>query len=160
MIATKYKVAKYKGEIVSHLKSTIGIGSNNIEKLRKLGIETTSELLKKGALPDDRRRIAQAINVKTFQVLEWIVCCDFLRIKGMKCAYLDLLNACGISTVQDIAMYKPKELYAKLVSVNNARMIVTRLPSREQVKSWISQVKQLPAIIWFDGMFCCGIGQS
>lgn len=146
------------GEIVPHLETADGIGRDQIDKLRKMGIETTSMLLERGTLPRERKKIAKILGVSPSLVLEWVVYSDFFRIKGMKREYVRLLQDAGVATVQELAMCDSEDLLKKLAGVNAEKRLLRRLPSRDQLKRWISQAKGLPSVIWFEGMYCCGLG--
>lgn len=136
------------------------IGRNYVEKLDQMGIETTSMLLRKGALPEKRIELAEKLGLNPSKILKWVIYCDFFRLKGMKPEYVDLLQAAGIATVQGIMGYDYEDLARKLSSVDAEKRLVSKLPSRKQVISWIAQAQELPGLIWFDGMYCLGLGRG
>lgn len=131
-----------------------GLGRDNINKLNKMGIKTTLDLLTRGALPTDRAEIAKELTVETSTLIRWIIDCDFFRLKGMRTEYVDLLHKVGITAVQELAFVSP-ELFGKMLE--NVNSFPNPLPSRQLIKSWIKQTVDLKPIIWFDGMFCLGL---
>lgn len=140
-----------------YLKIVNGIGRKNVDKLREIGIETTSTLLDKAALPAKRVDLASKLKIDTALILKWVIYSDFFRIKGMRSKYVELLQAADIDTVQVLALYEPEELYDILLSVNTEKNLVGKMPSLKQLQNWIIQAGELPAVIWFDGMYCRGI---
>lgn len=143
-----------------NLNAVNGMGRNTSDKLCKLGIKTTSMLLRKGALPEKRIELAEKLGLNPSKILKWVIYCDFFRLKGMKPEYVDLLQAAGIATVQGIMGYDYEDLARKLSSVDAEKRLVSKLPSRKQVISWIAQAQELPGLIWFDGMYCLGLGRG
>ena len=50
----------------------------------------------------------------------------------------DLLEAAGVDTVPELAQRKPENLAAKMVEVNEAKKLVRRVPTEEQVAAWVA----------------------
>ena len=48
------------------------IGINNAEKLAKIGIKTTEELLKKGATPEGIKEIEEKTGIAQNLILKWV----------------------------------------------------------------------------------------
>jgi predicted flap endonuclease-1-like 5' DNA nuclease len=126
-----------------------GIGKVYAEKLAKVGVKTTEALLEKGAAPKGRKDLAEASGISEKLILEWVNLADLFRIKGIGEEYSDLLEEAGVDTVVELAQRVPKNLSAKLVEVNEAKKLVRRLPTEEQVADWIDQAKQLPRIVTY-----------
>jgi len=143
-----------------NLNAVNGMGRNSSDKLRELGIKTTSMLLRKGALPRKRIELAEKLGLNPSKILKWVIYCDFFRLKGMKPEYVDLLQAADFATVQEIAMYNCEVIVQRISRVNIVTKLVSRLPSRKQISNWIAQAQELPAEIWFDGMYCLGLGRG
>ena len=68
-------------------------------------------------------------------------------MKGVGSEYADLLEAAGVDTVPELAQRNADNLYAKLKEINEAKDLVRRLPSAEQVADWVAQAKALPRIL-------------
>ena len=60
-----------------------GIGQVYKKKLNAIGIQTTEQLLLKGAFPKYRRKLAKQIRVKPKLILEWVNRADLMRINGI-----------------------------------------------------------------------------
>ncbi len=76
--------------------------------------------------------------------MKWVNHVDLFRIKGVGAEYADLLEASGVDTVVELATRIPDNLFAKLVSVNEEKKLVRKMPVLAQVQDWIEQAKSLP----------------
>lgn len=124
-----------------------GIGEVYAEKLRAVGISSTTSLLTKGATPTGRKEISEASGIDGTYLMEWINHCDLFRIKGVGEEYADLLEEAGVDTVPELAQRNAANLYQKIVEVNMEKELVRRLPTEGMVADWVSQAKGLPRVI-------------
>ncbi|HEY62471.1 MAG TPA: DUF4332 domain-containing protein [Anaerolineae bacterium] len=132
---------------MAKLEVVEGIGEVYAEKLRNVGIASTSVLLKKGATSKGRKQIAEDSGIGDALILEWVNHVDLFRIKGVGEEYADLLEEAGVDTVPELAQRNPQNLYKKIVETNQAKNLVRRLPTQKQVEDWVSQAKKLPRVI-------------
>jgi predicted flap endonuclease-1-like 5' DNA nuclease len=121
-----------------------GIGEKYAELLREEGIRSTTTLLERGATPTGRKEIAENTGISLALILEWVNHADLFRVRGIGKEYSDLLEEAGVDTVVELAQRNPKNLYETLVTVNNEKKLVRKLPSQKQVESWINRAKNLP----------------
>lgn len=126
-----------------------GIGAAYAEKLGAAGIQTTQALLEKGATPAGRQEIAEKSGISDKLILQWVNHADLFRIKGIGEEYADLLEAAGVDTVPELAQRNPENLFQKLVSVNQEKKLVRKLPPQAAVSDWVEQAKRLPRIITY-----------
>lgn len=126
-----------------------GIGEAYAQTLAEAGIQTTEDLLEQGATPAGRRGIAEKTEISGKLILKWVNRADLFRVKGIGEEYADLLELAGVDTVPELAQRNPENLYQKLVTVNEDRKLVRRLPSPTNVSDWVEQAKQLPRIITY-----------
>jgi len=124
-----------------------GIGPKYTEKLKAAGITTIKTLLDMGATPKGRKNIAEKSGISETLVLTWVNHVDLFRLKGVGEEYADLLERAGVDTVVELAQRKAENLYQKMVSVNEEKKLVRKLPTQAQVKDWIEQAKKLPRAI-------------
>ena len=132
---------------MAHLDTVEGIGPTYQEKLAGAGITTTEMLLEKGRTAKGRQEVAAAADIDATYILEWLNRLDMDRIQGIGSEYADLLEAAGVDTVPELAQRNADNLYAKLKEINEAKDLVRRLPSAEQVADWVAQAKALPRIL-------------
>lgn len=126
-----------------------GIGPKFAEKFIAAGVRTTEALLEKGKTPKGRQELAKTTGISEALILQWVNHADLFRIKGIGSEYSDLLEAAGVDTVPELANRKPENLSQKLVSVNQEKELVRKLPTEKQVEDWVSQAKKMARIITY-----------
>jgi predicted flap endonuclease-1-like 5' DNA nuclease len=134
---------------MAKLEQVEGIGAVYAQKLREAGIATTGALLKQGATPNGRKEIAEKADISGKLILEWVNHVDLFRITGVGEEYADLLEEAGVDTVPELAQRNPENLYQKMATVNEAKKLVRRLPSQDQVSDWVKQAHGLPRVITY-----------
>ena len=132
---------------MAKLEKVEGIGSKYAGKLRKAGIRSTNDLLKKGETPAGRKEIAKDSGITPKLILEWVNHVDLFRVKGVGEEYADLLEEAGVDTVVELGKRKPDNLHQAMATVNQKKKLVRQLPSISQVKTWVAQAKKLPRAI-------------
>jgi predicted flap endonuclease-1-like 5' DNA nuclease len=132
---------------MAKLQNIEGVGGVYADKLKSVGVTSTSGLLKKCATPKGRKETAEKSGLSENQILEWTNHCDLYRIKGIGSEYADLLEAAGVDTVPELATRKAENLFEKMVALNDEKKLVRRLPVLSQVADWIEQAKQLPRVV-------------
>lgn len=123
-----------------------------LKKLRALGIRNTNALLEKGASPSERRKIARELDVSESLVNSWVIYSNFFLVKGLTGAYVHMFMAAGICSLIELAKYDPDDLLAGLTLKKNG----LKLPTINQLADWISQARELPWKVVYDGMYCFG----
>ena len=126
-----------------------GIGEVYADKLAKVGVSTTEELLKVGATPKGRKGLAGKTGIGDALILEWVNHVDLYRIKGVGSEYSDLLEAAGVDTIPELAQRNAGNLILKIEEVNRVKKLVRKLPVESQVADWIEQAKKLPRVITY-----------
>ena len=121
-----------------------GIGLIYAETLKKIGIETTNDLLLAGTTPQDREELAKKTGVSPNLILEWVNLVDLLRIKGVGEEYSDLLEEAGVDTVVELAKRNPEKLYNRMKQINEEKNLVNKVPFLSDVFSWVEQARALP----------------
>jgi len=121
-----------------------GIGPQYTEKLHKLNIYTTSDLLEAGATPALRKELAEKTEIAPKNILEWVNISDLFRIKGVGEEYADLLEEAGVDTVVELSTRNATNLHAKILEVNEAKKLVKRVPTLAMVEGWVNEAKTLP----------------
>jgi predicted flap endonuclease-1-like 5' DNA nuclease len=124
-----------------------GIGPTYADKLGKLGIQTTGDLLINGATKKGRIEIAEKTSIPESLILTWVNHADLFRIKGIASQFAELLEAAGVDTVKEFATRVPENLHAKLVETNEKYGLSGKVPSIDSLKDMISNAKKLEAKI-------------
>jgi predicted flap endonuclease-1-like 5' DNA nuclease len=121
-----------------------GIGPVYSKKLNSLGIITTTDLLDTGGTPEGRQDLSEKAEITESLILEWVNLSDLMRIRGVGEEYSDLLEEAGVDTVVELARRNPENLHMKMREVNARDELVRKLPTLNDVTSWIDQAKTLP----------------
>lgn len=124
------------------LKELRTISEAHVSKLEKGGFSTASQLLAKGATPDERKALAAHLDLSDDEILTLVNRADLSRIKGVGPVYSDLLEYSGVDTVIELAKRVPEHLHAKLLEKSVAHA-TKRAPRLHDVESWVDQAKKL-----------------
>lgn len=132
---------------MAKLEDIEGIGKVYAAKLRKVGVRSTNDLLKKGGTPTGRKEIARLSGISGKLVLEWVNHADLFRIKGVGEEYADLLEEAGVDTVVELSKRKADRLHEAMCRINDKKKLVRVLPGPGKVQGWISHAKKLPRMV-------------
>ncbi len=121
-----------------------GIGAVYASKLQAAGIRSVQALLKAGATPEGRKKLAEKTGIDKSLILKWVNMADLYRIRGIGSEYSELLEKAGVDTVKELRNRLPENLVDKMREVNSTgRPIVRQLPGVKTVNNWIKQAKKL-----------------
>lgn len=126
-----------------------GIGEVYETKLKAVGINSIEALLSTCATKKGRTELAENSEISEKLILKWANHADLIRIKGIGGEYSELLEAAGVDTVPELAMRKAENLYKKMVETNDAKSLVRKLPTENQVRGWIEQAANLPRVLQY-----------
>lgn len=113
------------------------------EKLAKQKITTTTELIKKAATKNARKKLAKASGIALKELDHWAMRCDLMRIKGIGPQMSKLLHAAKVKVVVKLKKQRAKKLLKAMIEANKTEKITENPPNEEQVKNWILQAKKL-----------------
>ena len=92
---------------MTSLTTIEGIGEVYSGQLSEAEISTTEDLLEQGATPEGRQSIEEKTGISGKLILRWTNMADLFRIDGVSEEYADLLEACGVDTVPELAQRNP-----------------------------------------------------
>ena len=124
-----------------------GVGAVYQQKLKAVGVGSTEKLLELGGTPKGRKDLAEKSGIGDALILEWVNHADLFRIKGVASEYSDLLEEAGVDTVVELSKRVPKNLYEKMLEINEAKKLVRKMPVEKQVADWVDQAKKLPRLV-------------
>lgn len=124
-----------------------GIGPAMAQRLERVGISTTSDLLNRCADLPGRREVAAETRLRQERLLKWVNLADLMRISGVGEDYSELLEAAGVNTVKDLRRRNPENLTAKMRVTNERLKLVRILPTERMVANWVKQAKTLPEYV-------------
>jgi len=140
----KKKRSKQKGY---NLKDILGVNSAHIEKLAKLGIKDTHQLIEAGSTPEKRKDLSNQSDISLNDILSLVKMADLIRIVDIKGIRVRLLFDSGVDNVEKVALCNPEELYERLIKVNEEKKILKRHPTLVETTYWITQAKELPKVV-------------
>jgi hypothetical protein len=120
-----------------------GLDSEELKKLKSLGIRTTDRLLEEAMTPRGRNLLAAKTGFDTARILAWANAADRMRIKGMGKGYSCLLKAVGVDTVRELKYRNPSNLAKAMSEANKQHKMVQFLPSEKLIMRWVEQAKEL-----------------
>ncbi|MCZ2108794.1 MAG: DUF4332 domain-containing protein [Dehalococcoidia bacterium] len=126
-----------------------GIGPKYAETLEAADVKTTEKLLEVGGTAKGRKELAEKTSISERLILEWVNRADLMRVKGVGSEFSDLLEASGVDTVKELATRRADNLLAKMLEVNEAKKLVRRVPTANEVEAWIADAKTLPPAITY-----------
>jgi predicted flap endonuclease-1-like 5' DNA nuclease len=129
------------------LESIEGIGPAYAGELRKGGVGSIESLLKRGSTRKGREEIASSTGLSDVRIMEWVNRADLIRVKGVGGQYADLLEQSGVDTVVELAQRNPKNLHLTLLETNERCHLVRKVPTENQVKSWVKYAKTLKRVV-------------
>lgn len=134
---------------MTSLTTIEGIGEVYSGQLSEAEISTTEDLLEQDATPEGRQSIKEKTGISGKLILRWTKMADLYRINGVSEEYADMLEACGVDTVPELAQRNPENLYQTLVQTNEEKQLVRGVPGESQVADWVRNAKELPRILTY-----------
>ncbi len=134
---------------MTNLTTIEGIGEVYSGQLSEAGISTTEDLLEKAATPAGRQAVEEETGISGKLVLRWANMADLFRVNGVSEEYADLLEACGVDTVPELAQRNPENLYQALLQTNEEKQLTRGTFGESQVASWVSEAKELPRVLTY-----------
>jgi predicted flap endonuclease-1-like 5' DNA nuclease len=125
-----------------------GIGPAYAAKLQAAGVNSTDDLLERGAKPSGRKSLEEATGIAHTLILEWVNHVDLMRISGVGSEYSDLLEAAGVDSPAELARRNAANLATTIDEVVAARPnIVRRAPNEKELQDWIDQSQKLSKVV-------------
>lgn len=131
------------------LEAIEGIGPVYQQKLKAAGVGSADALLKQGATAKGREELEKTSGISGKLILEWVNHADLFRVKGVGPEFADLLEEAGVDTVAELAQRKAENLHKSMLETNEAKKLVRRVPSLENVQAWVEQAKKLPRVVQY-----------
>ena len=125
------------------VKQIEGIGEVYGERLAKLDVHTTEDLLKKGGTKNGRQHLSEKAEIPESLILTWVNHADLMRITGVAGQFSELLEASGVDTVKELSHRNPENLHTRMLEVNNEFGLSGKVPSVETLTDIIEQAKKM-----------------
>jgi predicted RecB family nuclease len=123
---------------MARIDQVAGVSFKQATKLRKAGIRTSKGLIESASTRRGRTQLSKAAGVSPKELQLWVHHADLLRVRGVGAEYAELLVASGVDTLRDLRRRNPTALLAKIIGLNGAMKVVSRLPTEAMVEGWIT----------------------
>jgi hypothetical protein len=134
-------------KFIQNLASLPAMDADFANQLRAAGVTMPLHLLKKGATPDSRQKLAEQAGIDRAELDTWVNIADMLRVRGLTTKHALLLESVGIHGVSELANADPDSLTQSVVTTNQEYNLLDETPRRPEIASWINQAKELPAAV-------------
>ena len=121
-----------------------GIGPAFKTKFHKAGITTVEDLLTRARSPQGLSEVAKVGGFTEQAVKKWAGMADLFRVAGISTQWSELLSACGVYSVRQLATRNPKKLHKKMVDVNARKKLCKSVPHPQTLRNFIEQARELP----------------
>lgn len=124
------------------LSAVKSLTSSETAALKRLGIDTTKELLEAAKTPSAERALAKKAGVPTSAVREAVNRADLLNVKGIGKAMADLFENAGVNSAKELAQRNPDALLKTLQAYVKAHPEQGDwLPTSAKVKTIVENAK-------------------
>jgi hypothetical protein len=118
-----------------------GISDDDVRRLRSVGIRHTNQLLHRGSLDIDRKRLSKRSGISRERLFEFVNQCTLLEVSGME-RWIALVRRLGINSMKDLRAQDARTLHGKLMEAIG----LAGGPSFSDVQYWISQASGLDIV--------------
>jgi hypothetical protein len=132
------------------LKDFRGVNPEHIEKLAAAKIKNIDQMLKRGAMQQDREELAKRTEIPVDAILEFVKLSDLARIPGVKGIRARLYVDAGVDTIEKMAGWDPVELtemIREFVERTGFEGVPT-LPAEARFS--VKKAKELPKIVTYE----------
>ncbi len=136
--------------VVTHeIEEIEGIGKSRGNSLRNIDIKTTNDLIEKCLFESGFDQTVNAAGVADSVVKQWICMADLMRVPDVDGQFAELLEACDIKSIQDLANVDAQMLTATMEAINvsgDKKIIPDSIPLADssRVRNWIRDAQSLP----------------
>lgn len=110
-------------------------------------MRTTEALLKRASEPEGRAELAKATGLSPDAILAWCHRAEILAVGGIGAEYAHVLSELGVVTIADLARRNGDGLWEEIVSTNDKKRYVKRLPTEEMVGAWVKDAKRVKSVV-------------
>ncbi len=128
---------------MARIDQVAGVSQRQATLLRKAGVRTGKALTEAASTRRGRTELSKATGISPKDLQLWVHHADLLRVRGVGAEYADLLVSSGVDTIRDLRRRNPTALVAKIIGMNGAQKIVSRLPTESMVEGWIDSAAGL-----------------
>ena len=125
---------------MKRLEYLAGITDEECDRLRRLGVLHTNQLIHATTLVIDRQRIERRTGIPVERLYYLGQQASLMEISGLQ-RHLRVVMRLGIATLRQLGAAVPAELHAKLVEV-----LGVNAPTLSEVEYWVSQAPYIDVV--------------
>lgn len=129
------------------IREFLGINPIVIDKLEGIGIKTAEKLLSAGRTSEQRKALAERLNIPEANILELVRLSDLARLSGVKGIRARLYYDTGFDSVEKIANSTPEELLKITGEFVERTKFPGIAPLPKEVTSTIENARKLKCVI-------------
>lgn len=128
---------------MARIDQVAGVSQRQATLLRKAGVRTGKGLAEAASTRRGRTELSRVTGISPKDLQLWVHHADLLRVRGVGAEYAELLVTSGVDTLRDLRRRNPTALVAKILGMNGAQKVVSRLPTESMVEGWIESASGL-----------------
>lgn len=117
------------------------IREQDVEKLKKINICDTLQLLIAGTSQDGIERIHEETGIPKKLIYQWVSFSNLMRVYGIDIEKSELLFRLGIDTVEQLSKWDAVQLYFGLYKINLKEKM--RIPTKSMIMRWVRIARSL-----------------
>lgn len=122
----------------------VGISTDTINKLERIGIKNTENLYEKVITKHDRQMLAELTGTDNKDILRLTKLTDLSRIKWVGITYAQILYDLGVDTVEKVSKSEPIDLHAKINQIIKEKNIFKGQIGLNDIKILIETATEIP----------------
>jgi predicted flap endonuclease-1-like 5' DNA nuclease len=126
---------------------TLIIPRADAARLRRVGLESTLDLLTYGRTAPARRLLAERTRLAVEKIDAWVALADLMRVRGIGPDVARLLTAVGVRTLADLQNVEPVSTAQAIVTMNKQRRLSQNPPGAESLAHWVGEARRLPIVL-------------
>jgi hypothetical protein len=126
------------------IKEFIGISTDTISKLEKIGIKNTFELFDKIITRKSRKELEILAGIANLEIMELTKLTDLSRIKWVGAMFARVLFESGFDTLEKVSKAKHEDLYKRITQLNKERKLYKGNIGVNDMKLCVNAAREVP----------------
>jgi hypothetical protein len=126
------------------MKEFIGISSDTVFKLEKVGIKDTIGLFDNIITPKSRKELANKTGITDSEIMELAKLTDLSRIRWVGAMFARVLFESGFDTVEKVSKANHEDLYKRITQLNKERNLYKGNIGVNDMKLCVNAAREVP----------------
>lgn len=146
LLILRREVNSYQPKPVN-LEKFPNIDNQIIIKLKREGIKNTFHLFERVKTSQERTELAKKVEISETEIMELTKLTDLSRVKWIGPVFARIFVDSGIDTVNKLSKSDSRDLYKKLIDVNNIKCYTKAKFTEKDIVTCINVSKMVPDVI-------------